>query len=662
VTAVAEDVPRVAALPRQQRESEIAMRHWTLARDAEGIARLTLDREGASTNTLGAPVIAEFNEALDTLERDPPRGLVIASGKASGFIAGADVEEFKAIENEAAALAIVRRGWDTFERLAGVGYPTVALIRGFCLGGGLELALACRYRVVVDEPGTRLGLPEVMLGIVPGWGGMKRLSRLAGAPAALDLMLTGKTIDARRAKRLGIADECVPARIMENAARGILKALPAPRRLRFPMSLTLNPLVRRVIAAQARKQVAKRARPEHYPSPYAILDIWSKYDGNALAVPPSDPASIPSLLKTPTAGNLIRVFGLQERLKSLGKEGSFKAAHVHVVGAGTMGGDIAAWCALRGLTVTLQDQNAERLAPAMGRAAKLFTERLRDPRRVRDAKDRLIPDVAGDGVARADVVIEAIFENVEAKRSLFAAVEARAKEGAILATNTSSIPLEDIATAMRDRTRLIGLHFFNPVPKMMLVEIVVGKDTRADLTAPAAAFVRQIDKLPLPVKSAPGFLVNRVLAPYLMMAMRCVDEGIAPETVDEAALAFGMPMGPIELADTVGLDICVAVGKMLSPDATPPKKLAELVAAGHLGRKTKRGFYDYASGKPAKGSPGPAPAGLGDRLIEPFVAEAKAALAEGIVADADLVDAGAIFGTGFAPFRGGPLHYAQQKG
>jgi len=662
VTAVAEDVPRVAALPRQQRESEIAMRHWTLARDAEGIARLTLDREGASTNTLGAPVIAEFNEALDTLERDPPRGLVIASGKASGFIAGADVEEFKAIENEAAALAIVRRGWDTFERLAGVGYPTVALIRGFCLGGGLELALACRYRVVVDEPGTRLGLPEVMLGIVPGWGGMKRLPRLAGAPAALDLMLTGKTIDARRAKRLGIADECVPARIMENAARGILKALPAPRRLRFPMSLTLNPLVRRVIAAQARKQVAKRARPEHYPSPYAILDIWSKYDGNALAVPPSDPASIPSLLKTPTAGNLIRVFGLQERLKSLGKEGSFKAAHVHVVGAGTMGGDIAAWCALRGLTVTLQDQNAERLAPAMGRAAKLFTERLRDPRRVRDAKDRLIPDVAGDGVARADVVIEAIFENVEAKRSLFAAVEARAKEGAILATNTSSIPLEDIATAMRDRTRLIGLHFFNPVPKMMLVEIVVGKDTRADLTAPAAAFVRQIDKLPLPVKSAPGFLVNRVLAPYLMMAMRCVDEGIAPETVDEAALAFGMPMGPIELADTVGLDICVAVGKMLSPDAPPPKKLAELVAAGHLGRKTKRGFYDYASGKPAKGSPGPAPAGLGDRLIEPFVAEAKAALAEGIVADADLVDAGAIFGTGFAPFRGGPLHYAQQKG
>ncbi|HET7097993.1 MAG TPA: 3-hydroxyacyl-CoA dehydrogenase NAD-binding domain-containing protein [Casimicrobiaceae bacterium] len=636
------------------------MQHWTLTHDADGLARLVLDRAGASANTLGAPVLAEFNEVLDVLDRDPPRGLVIASGKASGFIAGADVDEFTQITDEAGALALVKRGWDTFERLAAVKYPTVALIRGFCLGGGVELALSCRYRIVVDEPGTRLGLPEVMLGIVPGWGGMKRLPRLAGAPAALDLMLTGRTIDARRAKKLGIADECVPARIMENTARGILNALPPPRRVPFPLSLTLNGLGRRLIAAQARKQVAKRARREHYPAPYAILEIWVKYDGNALAVPPSDPASIPSLLSTPTASNLIRVFKLQERLKGLGKEGDFKAAHVHVVGAGTMGGDIAAWCALRGLTVTLQDQNAERLAPAMGRAAKLFADRLRDARRVRDASDRLIPDVAGDGVARADVVIEAIFENVDAKRSLFAALERKAKPSAILATNTSSIPLEDIATAMSDPTRLIGLHFFNPVAKMMLVEIVHGRQTSAALIPSAAAFVRQIDKLPLPVKSAPGFLVNRILAPYLMTAMRCVDEGIAPETIDEAALEFGMPMGPIELADTVGLDICMAVGKMLDPTATPPKKLSELVASGHLGRKTKRGFYDYAAGKPAKQPAGAVPAGLAQRLIDPFVAEAQAALAEGIVADADLVDAGAIFGTGFAPFRGGPLHYAQR--
>jgi 3-hydroxyacyl-CoA dehydrogenase / enoyl-CoA hydratase / 3-hydroxybutyryl-CoA epimerase len=634
------------------------MQHWTLTRDTDGLAWLTFDRAGATANTLSAAVLAELHEALDILDREPPKGLVIRSGKANGFIAGADVEEFGEVKDDAGALAIVKRGWDAFERLAAVAYPTLALVRGFCLGGGLELALACRYRVVVDEPGTRLGLPEVMLGIVPGWGGIKRLPRLTGAPGALDLLLTGKTVDARRAKKQGIADECVPVRIMDATARGVLRALPPPRSLKFPLSLTLNPLARRFIAASAAKKVAQRARREHYPAPYAVLDLWTKYDGNALAAPASDPASIPALFRSPTAANLIRVFRLQERLKNLGKDGAFRAAHVHVVGAGTMGGDIAAWCALRGLTVTLQDQSAERLVPAMQRAGKLFAQRLRDPRRARDVTDRLIPDVDGDGVARADVIIEAIFENVEAKRALFAALEKRAKPGAILASNTSSIPLEDIAQAMADPARLIGLHFFNPVAKMMLVEIVVGRQTRDALVPQAAAFVRQIDKLPLPVKSAPGFLVNRVLAPYLMAAMRCVDEGIPPEIVDEAALAFGMPMGPIELADTVGLDICVAVGKLLGDDAAPPKKLMDAIGAGNLGRKTGRGFYAWVDGRPQKAAAGAVPKGLAGRLIEPLVAEAKSALAQHIVADADLVDAGAIFGTGFAPFRGGPLHYA----
>ena len=635
-----------------------ALRHWRIEREADGLATLVLDRAGASTNTLSAEVLAELNVALDVLDRDKPRALVIRSGKANGFIAGADVDEFGEISTEDGALALVRRGWDTFERLASVPYPTLALIRGFCLGGGLELALACRYRVAVDEPGTRMGLPEVMLGIVPGWGGIKRLPRLTGGPAALDMLLTGKTVDARKAKKLGIVDESVPARIMENTVRGVLKALPAPRTLPAALALTLNPVARRLIAAQAEKAVAKRARREHYPAPYAILELWKRHDGNALAPAPSDPASIVSLVRSPTTRNLIRVFQLQERLKALGKEGEASFARVHVVGAGTMGDDIAACCALRGLAVTLQDQSAERLAPAMARAAKLFGERLKDPRRARDAADRLIPDVAGDGVAKADLIIEAIFENVEAKRSLFAAVEKRAKPDAILATNTSSIPLEEIASALADPSRLIGLHFFNPVARMMLVEIVVGATTRPTLVAPAAAFVRQIDRLPLPVKSAPGFLVNRVLAPYLMAAMRAVDDGIAPETVDEAALAFGMPMGPIELADTVGLDICVAVGKLLGANAAPPRELMKRVDAGELGRKSGRGFYKWEAGKPVKGAAGSVPAGLADRLVRPYVDEAKAALADGIVADADLVDAGAIFGTGFAPFRGGPLHYA----
>jgi 3-hydroxyacyl-CoA dehydrogenase/enoyl-CoA hydratase/3-hydroxybutyryl-CoA epimerase len=633
--------------------------NWKLERDADGLAWLSLDRAGTATNTLSKVVLAELNAVLDALDAHPPQGLVIRSGKANGFIAGADIAEFGDIRDATLAKALVKRGWDTFERLAAVEYPTLALIRGFCLGGGVELALACRYRVVVDEPGTRIGLPEVMLGIVPGWGGIKRLPKLIGAPAALDLMLTGKTIDARKAKRLGFADECVPPRIMDNTARGVLLARPAPRALRFPLSLTQLPLARRYIAAAARKKVARRARREHYPAPYAIIDLWERFDGDALAPPAGDSAAIDGLLASPTAANLIRVFHLQERLKTLGKTAASTIQRVHVVGGGTMGGDIAAWCALRGFVVTLQDQDAQRLAPAMKRAAKLFTERLKDPRRIRDALDRLIPDINGDGVARADVIIEAIYENVDAKRALFEAVERRAKADAILATNTSSIPLEDIAVALNDPARLIGLHFFNPVARMMLVEVVAGRDSDPGLVARGAAFVRAIDKLPLPVKSAPGFLVNRVLAPYLMTAMRCVDEGIAPEVVDEAAVAFGMPMGPIELADTVGLDICLAVGRMLGNEGEPPRKLAERVAAGQLGKKSGQGFYAWVDGKPQKQPAQTLPAGLARRLVDPLVAEAKAALEEGIVDDADLVDAGAIFGAGFAPFRGGPLQYAR---
>lgn len=637
------------------------MKHWTIEREPDGLAELVFDKQGASTNTLSAEALAEFNAALDELDRTPPKGLVIRSGKQNGFIAGADVDEFGAIATEQGARELIERGWNTFERLSRVGYPTLALIKGFCLGGGLELALACRYRVAVDDPSTRLGLPEVMLGILPAWGGVKRLPKLTGAPAALDMLLSGKTVDARRAKKLGIVDEAVPERIAENTVRGVLRALPAPRRLPFTLAVTLNPIARRFIAAQAEKQVGKRARREHYPAPYAMLDLWVKHDGDPMAALAADPHVLTGLVQSPTAQNLIRVFHLQERLKSLGKEDGFAVGHVHVVGAGTMGGDIAAWCALRGLRVTLQDQNAERLAPAMGRAAKLFTERLREPRRVRDALDRLIPDVAGDGVGRADVIIEAIFENLDAKRALFAELERKARKNALLATNTSSIPLEDIASGLAAPQRLIGLHFFNPVAKMMLVEVVAGRMTDPALLAPAAAFVRRIDKLPLPVKSAPGFLVNRILAPYMMAAMRAVDEGVPPETVDEAALAFGMPMGPIELADTVGLDIAVAVGKLLGGSAAPPRKLMALVEGGKLGRKSGEGFYRWVDGKAQKAAAGAVPAGLADRLIDPFVCEARSAVAEGIVADADLVDAGAIFGTGFAPFRGGPLRYAAAR-
>ena len=629
------------------------MKHWKIEREQDGLAWLTLDREGAAANALSAEVMNELGQALDELDKTSPKALIIRSGKAAGFIAGADIEEFTQLDSAEKAKNLVERGWNLFNRLAAVKYPTLALIRGHCLGGGMELALACRYRLVVDEPGTKLGLPEVMLGIFPGWGGMKRLPEVAGPQVALDLMLTGKTLDARRAKTFGIADLCVAPRVMEASARGlVLSGKPAAKVSGMKALMNSWPL-KNVVASQALKQVAKKARPEHYPAPYAIVDIWAKYDGNALKAP----ELLDRIIQSTTARNLVRVFFLQERLKGFGKESDFKAQHVHVIGAGVMGGDIATWCALRGMTVTLQDQTLERIAPAIGRAGKLFKRRIRKPLEARAAMDRLIPDPEGHGVARADVVIEAIFEDVAAKHALFKSVESRMKPGAVLATNTSSLRIEDLRTALVNPARLVGIHFFNPVAMMPLVEVVECEGADPEMVKKACAFVRSIDKLPLPVKSAPGFLVNAVLAPYMLEAMRCVDEGIAPEAIDEAMLAFGMPMGPIELIDTVGLDIAMSAGKQLGGGAEAPKCLLQRVEKGDLGKKSGRGFYQWADGKAVKNGTSRAPENLAKRLSTPLIERAERLVAESVVADADLADAGVIFGTGFAPFTGGPLNF-----
>jgi len=630
------------------------LQHWQVERDAEGIATATLDKAGESANSLSVAVMAELAEILDGFDKQPPKGLIFRSGKAAGFIAGADIEEFTQLDTPEKGRALIERGWQLFNRLAAVDYPTLAIIRGHCLGGGLELALACRYLLAVDEPATKMGLPEVMLGIFPGWGGMLRLPQRVGPAAALDMMLTGKSIDAKRAKRMGLADECVPPRVMEPAARQLLLS-GQPRRPLPTLQRLLNGPLKAIVASGARKQVAKKARPEHYPAPYAIIEIWQKHNGNALAAP----AIIDRIISSPTARNLVRVFFLQERLKAFGKESPFKAGRVHVIGAGVMGGDIAAWCALRGMTVTLQDQSLERMGPALQRANKLFTRRLRDPLKARAAFDRLIPDVNGDGVAHADVVIEAIFENVEAKHALFKALEPRMKPGAVLATNTSSLKLEDLRTVLQQPERLVGIHFFNPVAMMPLVEVVQADGADPAAVQAACAFVRQIDKLPLPVRSKPGFLVNAVLAPYMLEAMQAVDEGVAPETIDAAMLAFGMPMGPIELVDTVGLDIALAAGQQLAGGVQAPRCLMQRVEAKQLGKKTGCGFYVWNAGKAVKGQPGSVPAGLAERLVTPLIERTRRLVEDGIVGDAELADAGVIFGTGFAPFTGGPLNYSK---
>jgi len=635
-------------------------RHWRIERQADGLAWLWFDKAGASTNTLSAEALAELDRVLTELDQAPPGGLIVASAKTAGFIAGADVREFSELESPASARALIERGWHVFNRLAAVRYPTLALIRGHCLGGGLELALACRHRVVVDEPATKLALPEVMLGIVPGWGGMKRLPETIGPAAALDLMLTGRSVDARKAKRLGLADECVPPRVMENAARTLVLSA-RPRRALPLLHRLMNGPLKKLVADRARARVAAKARPDHYPAPYAIIEIWRKHGGNALVAE----AEMATIFDSATARNLVRVFFLQERLKDFGKGCEFAAQRVHVIGAGVMGGDIAAWCALRGMTVTLQDQSVERIAPAIARAAKLFDRKFRNDRRqARFALDRLIPDPQGHGVTRADVIIEAIFEDLEAKRTLFADLERRARPHAVLASNTSSLRLEDIAGVLQEPARLVGIHFFNPVAMLPLVEVVTGSQSDSTMVGKAMAFVRNIDKLPLPVRSAPGFLVNAVLGPYMLEALRCVDEGIVPETIDAALVAFGMPMGPIELVDTVGLDIAMAAGRALTSGAAdqPPRRLAELHGSGKLGRKSGEGFYRWIDGKAQKSTQGDIPAGLAERIIEPLLEATRRCVDEGVVDDGDLADAGVIFGTGFAPFTGGPMNFQRKRG
>jgi len=636
------------------------LKHWRIERDEDNLVWLVFDRAGENVNTLSGEAMRELGLVLDAFDAAPPRALVILSGKTGGFIAGADIGEFGAVKDEAGARDIVGRGWNLFNRLAAVRYPTCALVRGFCVGGGTELALACRHIVAVDEPGTRFALPEVLLGIVPGWGGMLRLPQRIGAPAAMDMMLTGRALDVKRAKAAGLVDEIAPARLMREHARARVLSDPARRPLPLLQRLLLGPL-RGMVARKALEGVAKKARREHYPAPYAIVEMWRDFGGNALAVPAGHPASMAALVAHPTTPNLQRVYHLRERLRGFAKNDAATlppVRRVHVVGAGVMGGDIAAWCALRGFQVTLQDNGLARIAPAMQRAAKAFARKFRrDRTALRAALDRLIPDPTGAGVAGADLIIEAIYEDLGAKQALLADVERRAKHDALIATNTSSLRIEDIAQALHVPGRLVGIHFFNPVAKMPLVEVVRGADSFELAVQRAAAFVGALDKLPLPVASAPGFLVNAVLGPYMLEAMKCVDEGMSPEVVDRAALDFGMVMGPIELADTVGLDIAMAAGARLTGGATAPACLQQRVDAGHLGCKSGQGFYVWKDGRPVRTGAATVPAGLAARLVEPLIRVTRRCVEQGVVADADLADAGLIFGAGFAPYTGGPLHY-----
>jgi 3-hydroxyacyl-CoA dehydrogenase/enoyl-CoA hydratase/3-hydroxybutyryl-CoA epimerase len=640
------------------------MKHWR-QEVQDDILTLTLDVADRSANVLSAEVTAELDTLVGEVEHrlaggDGPRGVVFRSGKPKDFILGADIKEFQDLD-AATATAMAARVHEIYGRIAGFTVPTVAVVNGNCLGGGLELALACDYRIATDDPRTRLGLPEVQLGIVPGFGGTIRLPLLVGPLPALNMMLSGRPLSARAAKHVGLVDVVVPVRHLERAAADLVRRKPRrarpPRLQRLLASAPLRPWVAHLVARQLRK----RARRDQYPAPWRVLDLWRRRGGTG-----EETRALGELLAGPVSRNLVHLFLASEALKRQGREVPHGIRHVHVIGAGVMGGDIASWAAFRGFTVSVHDRSEESIARAIKRAHGLFRKKLKAAGPVQDAMDRLMPDIRGDGLRHADLVIEAVAENLDVKRAVFSEAEKHAPPTAILATNTSSIPLEEIATALREPARLIGLHFFNPVAKMQLVEVVRGEHSGKDFVRRGAAFTVALSRLPLLVKSSPGFLVNRILMPYLMEAMVLVGEGVPLADIDRAATDFGMPMGPIHLADTVGLDICLSVAEELAEPLgmSVPSRLRSMVEKKHLGKKTGRGFYRYdKNGQPRRGRgrvrtdiP------LTDRLILRQLNEAAACLREQVVADGEAVDVGMVYGTGFAPFRGGPVRYARVEG
>jgi len=651
--------------PGKLQDPQKATTVWHLQRGEAGIAWLSINCRQDKLNTLDQRALAALSEIIDELNIDLPTGLVLSSGKAAGFIAGAQIKEFTQIESRSEAAEMMSYAHHIFNRIEAMPIPKVVLIHGACLGGGLELALCFDYLIAEDDPGCKLGLPEVKLGIHPGYGGSVRLSERIGVTRAMPMMLSGRLITARSARKTGLLDQLLAKRYFHAAARDYI--VRKPEKLRaggYDRLWRLSP-ARRLMAAYMHRELRKKVRPDHYPAPFALLELWKNFGGNRDQMLQQEINSVAGLAVGDTARNLVRIFFLQEQLKATNRQ--FVPAEIrrlHVIGAGVMGGDIAAWSALQGIRVTLQDQNTESIARAMARAHKLFQRKLKIKRLVQAAMDRLMPDPQGIGVAKADVIIEAIFENLQAKQALLSEVESAARKDALIASNTSSIPIELIAESLKKPQRLVGIHFFNPVAKMQLLEIVAGEQSGATELAMAKAYCLQISRLPVRVSSHPGFLVNRVLMPYLIEAVTMLDEGLAAETIDQAALAFGMPMGPIELADVVGLDICLHVAENLPGKQPIPQSLIAKVKAGQLGSKSGQGYYYWDKGRPEHETQTAVEGGeaLAARMLYPMINECVACLREGVVGSADELDAGVIFGTGFAPFKGGPMQLAKTLG
>ena len=646
-------------------EGRKAIGNWSLARDVNNVAWAVLDCQGASANTLSRDVLGDLEKVLDELDDTPAAGLVLRSAKRGGFVAGADISEFRSVSDPSEATESLHRGHAVLDRLEDLDLPTIAVVHGYVLGGGFELALACDHRIAVE--GASFGFPEVRLGLHPGLGGTFRLPELIDPTEALTMMLTGKSAHTKKAQDLGIVDTVTEERHVKAAVAALIgKGSRSNSRGLKDAAFELG-AARSLAARQMRARTQKKARREHYPAPHVLIDLWEEHGGDRKSMQKAEISSFAQLLASETAQNLIRVFFLREKLKR-NAAGASRIRNVHVVGAGTMGAEIAALCAIKGFRVTLSDVKLEPLAEAVRRAEKLARDAHLSDIEIRDALDRLMPDPKEYGLARADLVIEAAPEKPDLKRDLLASIEKRTAADTVIASNTSSIELTGLTSALDKPDRFAGLHFFNPVSKLELVEVVSHEAAGENTLAALNGFVGAIDHLPVPVASYPGFLVNRVLTPYLLEAALLVDEGFDAELVDRAAENFGMPMGPLEVADRVGLDICLHVATSLrdnldKPVADIPAWMKKHVDRGNLGEKTGQGIYTWKDGKPGKsGSDAEIPADMQDRLVLPMLNAAVECLRRKVVADSDSLDAAMIFATGFAPFRGGPIHYARQRG
>ena len=666
--------------------------------DAQGVLRVVFDRPGERVNLLDERLLRELGAVLDEVRRrEEVRGVLFASAKPGMFLAGMDVEQIASVRDAYRSAEGARFGQAVFQKIADCGRPSACAINGVCLGGGAELALACSMRVAADDPSVRIGFPEVQIGIIPGFGGTQRLPRLIGLPAALELILTGSRIDARKARRLGLVDAVVPAEYLEREALALLRRAaeeglgPVVARFGRPKS-TLDgllehvPPLRGVVLDRARKRTARKVSARDYPAPFRAIEALELGAARPLAEGLDIEARIiGELVPTETSRNLIWLFRNQTALKSGDRVGASarRVDRMAIVGAGVMGGGIAQLAAAADVPVRLKDVRYEALLTALRTAHDAFARQASrgrlSSRELRQKMALISPTLDATGLVHADLVVEAVVESLEVKRAVVAEIERHLDSRAVFASNTSSLPISEIAARALHPERIVGLHFFNPVDRMPLVEIIAGRRSSPEAVATARSFALRLGKVPVLVRDTPGFLVNRILTRYLDEALHLLGEGLGIEPIDQAMRSFGMPMGPFELLDQIGLDTAQHVAAVLASasgaqaGATAGAVLGTLVQNGRLGRKSGRGFYRYHDGKRAPeselprllGLPGSRalpPETLQERLLLALIHSAVACLEQGVVETPRDVDLALVLGTGFPPFRGGPLRHADSVG